>query len=200
MAVLQMQRMNLVAMKQNRKAILERLQEIGSLEIDVKAEDYAGTMQLDTAGMRAVFEKRAASADRALAILDEYVPEEKGLLSSFAGKPLVDCSELDEVIGKQQEYLAQIASVLSYEKQIGEDRATIQKLENQLEMLMPWKALDIPMNVSGTDKTTLLIGTIPEQVTEEIVLTALKTHQPPVDAAEVEIIKVERDATYLSVL
>ena len=43
MAVLQMQRMNLVAMKQNRKAILERLQELGGIEIDVKAEEFEGT-------------------------------------------------------------------------------------------------------------------------------------------------------------
>ena len=55
MAVLQMQRMNLVAMKQNRKAILERLQELGALEIDVPMEETEGIMLEDTSGQKAEF-------------------------------------------------------------------------------------------------------------------------------------------------
>ena len=44
MAVLQMQRISICAMKKNRKAILEELQSIGVLEIDaenIESEDYA---------------------------------------------------------------------------------------------------------------------------------------------------------------
>ena len=39
MAVLQMQRISICALKENRKAILERLQEFGAMEIDIRLED-----------------------------------------------------------------------------------------------------------------------------------------------------------------
>ena len=42
MAVLQMQRINVCALKENRKAILERLQEFGAMEIDIRLGDGAG--------------------------------------------------------------------------------------------------------------------------------------------------------------
>ena len=42
MAVLQMQRISLCALKKNRKAILERLQELGAMEIDIRLEDDSG--------------------------------------------------------------------------------------------------------------------------------------------------------------
>ena len=39
MAIVQMQRINICALKKNRKAILERLQELGAMEIDIQLED-----------------------------------------------------------------------------------------------------------------------------------------------------------------
>ena len=43
MAVLQMQRISICAMKKNRKAILERLQELGAMEIDIQLRMTADT-------------------------------------------------------------------------------------------------------------------------------------------------------------
>ena len=47
MAVLQMQRISLCALKKNRKAILERLQELGAMEIDIRLEDDSGYTTMD---------------------------------------------------------------------------------------------------------------------------------------------------------
>ncbi|MCD7922358.1 MAG: V-type ATP synthase subunit I [Clostridiales bacterium] len=200
MAVLQMQRMNLVAMKQNRKSILERLQEIGGIEIDVKAEEFEGTVCQDTSTPHATFEKRSATADQALEILDKFVPEKSSLLSSLAGKPLIERSELKKTVENQSEYMRQANQIVNLDKQITEATATIQKLENQAEALVPWEKMDIPMSTEGTAKTALYFGTMPELVSEEAVLTALKTHEPAVDQADVEILSTDKDTTYLSVL
>ncbi len=200
MAVLQMQRMNLVAMKQNRKSILERLQEIGGIEIDVKAEEFEGTVCQDTSTPHATFEKRSATADQALEILDKYVPEKSSLLASLAGKPLVERSELKKTVENQSEYMRQANQIVNLDKQITEATATIQKLENQAEALVPWEKLDIPMSTEGTAKTALYFGTMPDLVSEEAVLTALKTHEPAVDQADVEILSSDKDTTYLSIL
>ena len=200
MAVLQMQRMNLVAMKQNRKAILERLQEIGVLEINVKLKKSIKVEHQDTSTMRAAFEKRAATADTALEILAKYAPEKSSLLDSLAGKPLIERDEYEKTVENQQAYMDTANQIVAWEKEITEANANIQKLENQLEALVPWLNLDIPMNTPGTEQTVLYLGAISEPTSEEKVLTALKMHEPPVEAADVEILSNEKDATYLSVL
>jgi V/A-type H+-transporting ATPase subunit I len=200
MAVLQMQRMNLVAMKQNRKAILERLQELGALEIDVKLEETEGMTHQDTSASKAAFERNAAVADSAIEILDKYAPQKKSLLSSLEGKPLIEQSEYEKTVEHQQEYMTQANQIAAWEKEITEANANISKLENQAEALVPWMNLDIPMNFVGTEQTTLLLGTMPEQISEESVLTILKSHEPAVDAASVDIFSSGKDATYLSVL
>ena len=71
MAIVQMQRINICALKKNRKAILERLQELGAMEIDIQLEDDNLGEKQDVASSRALFERRAQTADQAL----EQAPE-----------------------------------------------------------------------------------------------------------------------------
>ncbi|MCC8141010.1 MAG: V-type ATP synthase subunit I [Lachnospiraceae bacterium] len=198
MAVVQMQRLNLVAMKQNRKAILERIQELGGMQIDIKTEDLEGTSHEDVSTQRSLFDKWSSTADQAIEVLDKYAPEETGLLAGMAGKPLVDRSEYDETVKNQEKYVEEATQIVDLDKQITEASASIQKLENQAETLVPWEKLDVPMNTTGTEKTAVYFGTLPEVMTEEQILTALKTHEPPVDGADVQIFSTDRDMTYLS--
>ena len=76
MAVLKMQRISICALKKDRKAILEKLQSLGVLEVApvIDGEDEY-FRKMDTAGQRSGFERATASADRALEIRERYVPE-----------------------------------------------------------------------------------------------------------------------------
>ncbi|MDD3339950.1 MAG: V-type ATP synthase subunit I, partial [Lachnospiraceae bacterium] len=79
MAVLQMQKISICALKKNRKGILEELQKTGSMEIIPDAGEDPSFEKMDVAGSRATFERTAHMADQALEILQEYVPEKKSL-------------------------------------------------------------------------------------------------------------------------
>ena len=70
MAVLKMQRITVCALKKNRKAILERLQALGTVEVDISLPKEEGLMQMDTGGSRFTFLKYAQMADRSLEILE----------------------------------------------------------------------------------------------------------------------------------
>ena len=85
MAVLQMQRISICGLKKDRKAILEKIQTLGVMEMSQIAEDEEGFEKMDTVNARQTFEKRAQAADQALAVLDAYVPVKKSLLSSLEG-------------------------------------------------------------------------------------------------------------------
>ena len=70
MAVLEMQRISICAMKRDRKAILEKLQSFGALEVNHVIGEDPDFVRMDTAGQKMGFEKAAASADQALEILE----------------------------------------------------------------------------------------------------------------------------------
>ena len=68
MAVLEMQRISICALKKERKKILEFLQQTGVVEIDANVQEDDVFQKMDTASARGVFEKNAQVAERALDI------------------------------------------------------------------------------------------------------------------------------------
>ena len=80
-----MQRISICALKKDRKAILEKLQSLGTLEVDHILDEDEDFHRMDTVGQKQGFEKAAASVDQALDILERYVPEEKSVFSALEG-------------------------------------------------------------------------------------------------------------------
>ena len=200
MAVLQMQRISICALKKNRKAILERLQELGAMEIDIQLEDDSGYRKMDISNSKATFEKQAQTADRALEILQEYVPEKSGLLSSLNGKPLIDRGMFARAEKNHENYLDTARRITALDKQIAEQKANIQKIQNQMEALVPWMGLTVPVGYTGTRKTSVLIGTIAGTQGLEELYGLLAKYAPEVDAVDVQVISSDKDYTYLAVV
>lgn len=200
MAVLQMQRINICALKKNRKAILERLQELGAMEIDIQLEDDSGYEKLDVGNSKATFEKQAQAADRALEILQQYAPEKKGMLDSLAGKPLIEKELFDKAARSQDNYIETARRIVSLDKQIAEQNANILKLQNQMETLVPWLSLTVPVSYTGTRKTAVLIGTIAGAVTLEGIYELVARYAPEVEAVDAQVISADKDYTYVAVV
>lgn len=200
MAIVQMQRINICALKKNRKAILERLQELGAMEIDIQLEDDSLCEKQDVASSRALFERRAQTADQALAILNVYAPEKKGMLDSLAGKPLVEKELFEKAAENQDQYMATASRIVTLDKQIAESKAAVLKIQNQVEALAPWLSLTVPVNYTGTRKTAVLIGTMPNPQDQQSVLNLLASAVPDVEAVDVELISTDKDFTYLAVI
>ena len=117
MAVLQMQRMSICALKKDRKAILEKIQSMGVMEINHVLDEDEDFRRMDTANARSSFEKAANSADRALEILNEYAPVKTSMLSSLEGKKLVDAKVHEEVILKREELLKVVSQIQALDKE-----------------------------------------------------------------------------------
>ena len=64
MAVLKMQRISICALKKDRKAILEKLQSLGVVEINHVIEEDEDFKKMDTAGQKAGFEKASTLQNR----------------------------------------------------------------------------------------------------------------------------------------
>ena len=200
MAVLQMQRMSICALKKDRKAILEKIQSMGVMEINHVLDEDEDFRRMDTANARSSFEKAANSADRALEILNEYAPVKTSMLSSLEGKKLVDAKVHEEVIRKREELLKVVSQIQVLDKEKAENKAEILKLENRIESLVPWLSLDIPMNATGTKKTSVILGSIPGLADISGIYEILADAAPEVEAADAYVISSGQDMTCIAVI
>ncbi len=86
MAVLQMKRISICALKSDRKKILEILQRQEVIEIDdILVEDNVFS-KADTASSQLLFEKSQNEARQALEIINTYDLEKKSLLAMLEGR------------------------------------------------------------------------------------------------------------------
>ena len=175
MAVMQMQRISICALKQHRKAILEKLQAMGIIELTDALTEDTYFHRMDTVNDRILFEKTASMSDRSLDILEGYAPEKKGLLSALEGKTLVEAEVQEDVVRRKDELLEIVRRIQALDKENAECKAEILKLENTIQSLVPWLKLDVPMKAQETEYTSMIFGTLPGNMNLESVYAAVAT-------------------------
>ena len=199
MAVLQMQRISICALKRDRKAILEQLQSMGVMEMHQVAQDETGFEKMDTQSAKVSFEKRVQLTENPLDVLNQYAPEKKSMFASLEGNELIDKADWDEVAVKQEAVMDVADLLIADHKKIAEAQAEIVKLQTQIESLAPWMSLEVPMNYPGTKKTAMFLGTIAADMTLEMVYEKIAEDNPDLEAFDISVISQDRDAVYLSV-
>ena len=200
MAVLEMQRISICAMKKDRKAILEKLQSFGALEVNHVIGEDPDFVRMDTAGQKLGFEKAASSADQALEILEKYAPEKKSIFSSLEGKELIEPETEKEVQAERRELLKTAKALYDLDRERAEQLASITKLENSIESLTPWLPLDVPMKQKGTRRTAMLLGSMPGEMTMERICEVIAEKVPDAVGTDVHIVSSEQSAVYLAVV
>lgn len=196
MAMLQMQRVNIIALKKDRKSILELLQRRGVMEVnDVFPEDSI-FQRMDTSYARTGFEKNISLAKDAVDIINKYSPENKPLLSMLNGRKAITVEEYALFKDKYEKVVESAYRIIACSKTIAENKAEILKLEAQAEMLQPWLKLDIPLNFTGTKYTKSFIGTIPKEWTLDELYEKLADYMP----INIDIISSSKEQTCIFVL
>lgn len=200
MAVMQMRRVNICALHQDRKAILEKLQKNGWMEIDREQKDGDTFRRMDTVGARNQFQKELHQTERALEILGEYAPEEKVSFAGLRGKPVIEEDIYDFGAKKGESLLKVIDELIEKDKEIIDQKAIIQRLENQKEELAPWLSLTVPMSYKGTKKSDFFVGTISAELSERQIEEQLSLKVPECSLYSINVLYSSKDMTYLAVV
>lgn len=183
MAVLQMQRISICALKKNRKAILETLQRRGVVEIsDVELDEDDGFFEkADTAQAKSSFDRNVTLANQALEVLDTYAPVKSSMLDMFAGRAPITVREYEEQIQQREQAISLANKLTALSKKVAENRAEIVKRRTQMEALEPWMGLDVSLRFTGTKKTAAFIGSFSEEATLDWIYQQIAAHAPGVD-------------------
>lgn len=200
MAMLKMQRIHIYALIKYCKDILETLQRRGVVEIEnVDLEDSVFFKE-DTSPLQAQYNRSAATATEAREILSRYVPQKKGLLSSFKGREPLSTDAYNKLVDDTQDTLRIAYDIISYQKNIDMNEAEKIKYQSQLEAIRPWLSLDLPMTFTGTSTTSAFIGKFSEKKSSTDITTELAELIPDIEGIDVEIISSDENQTCVFIL
>ena len=195
MAVVPMKRLELFALRRDRKAILELLQRRGVVEVESTQASGEVFRQADTSQAQQELETQARLLEQAVELLDHTVPVKKGMLSFLAGRKPVTWEEYQRQGQEAPALLEQAREILRLGKQVTDSEAQAQRLEAQLETLGPWMALDLPLDAKGTGSTRVFLGSFPQALEEGALKAQLAQRLPQVSGIEAEVLSCQAQQT-----
>lgn len=199
MAVLQMQRMSITGLRKERKGVLERLQSLGVMEISqIDGSKFQMEVE-DTTEQRQEFEKKVNLFEQALGVLEEYAPRQAGMFQSLEGKAQLGKKRLEEIVEKKSGLVDTAQFILAASREIGEYKVEIHGFKNQIESLSVWKDLDLPLSYTGTQKVSLLLGTISAEIPLEDIYQRLEEEEA-IGGVELKEVYQGKDVSYLAIL
>lgn len=176
MSVVPMKRISVIAMKKDRKAVLEYLQVLGVVEVSFKRKEDEVFRKQDMSAQQRMFEQRAAQAEEALQILKNNAPEKTSIAAALTGRVEMSRQEFDEKLARREEILKECSSVIELDKHLAETVSSIPKLKDQKKALEPWMNFDLPLDLKETRKTAIFTGTLQGEYDRESLYTALKKY------------------------
>lgn len=176
MAILKMKKLRLIAVRSRKDDLLRELirhgcVEFSELESEIQGSEVEGVVRRESVDLTTL-KSRYSSFSHAIALLDSYAPKKSKLLQA---KPELDEAVLLDDTGLNGA-LKIAESIEGYDARLKRISAEESRQRSVIESLQPWLELDMPLNLEGTERCGVLMGTLP-----------VKTELATVAAATAEI-------------
>lgn len=182
-----MKTVRIVALRQDRKRLLEHLQDSALIQIKKTEKSHNGFEHVDMSRPMQVFERNVTLTEQALKVLDSVSPEKGSLLASLKGRREIDPDEIGVIAEKSGEVISVCKRLTELDKKRADNAAERIRIATQLTQLEAWQRLDIPLNTSETKSTAVFVGTFPEQYNEKALQEAMAAESPKLEyALEIE--------------
>ena len=197
MAIEKMKKLRLLAVRDQKKALLRRLQLLGCMEV---SEPELSELSPE---LRQHLSKEGSDATRcrtdhavlvqAVELLDRYAPVKKGLLSpkpETEVKTLLDDSTLQATLDTARR-------IVTIDETVRRINAESARISGSIDALRPWLRLDYPLDGQGTQRCAVTLGFAPA-------LTALSELRQSLAEVteEAELVSVSDDSSqhYLALI
>ena len=176
-----MESVRIVALREDRKRLLEHLQDSALIQVKKRDRSENGFSKVDMTSQMQVFERNVSLTETSLKILDEYVREKKGLLDSFKGRREIDPDEIGVIASNAGEVMTVCNRIISLNKKLTDNAAEKVRINTTLAQLEAWKNLDIPLNTQDTKSTAVFIGSLPSAYTEASLKERIAEENPKLE-------------------
>ncbi len=194
MAIVQMKKLRLLAVRDSKEELLKELTLRGCVEFSetesaLEGSEEASLVHRESSELSAL-KTRHASLTHAVSLLDQYAPKKTKLLSA---KPELENRVLLDDTGLAGA-LRTAETIEGYDARIKRIGAEESRLRSVIESLQPWLGLDLPLNFEGTGRTSALMGSIPSRFPMETVSAAIEAVD---EEAEIFSIHEEKKSRYV---
>ena len=176
-----MKKVQIIALRQDRKRLLEHLQDSALIHIKKCDKPEKGFSKVDMTSQMQVFERNVNLTEQALKILDDNAREKKGLLSSFAGRREIDPDEIGVLASNAGEVINVCTRITELNKEIADNNAEQIRINTSLAQLEAWQKLDIPLDTGETRSTAVFIGSLPEEYSESSLSELIASENPKLE-------------------
>lgn len=198
MAKVKLNKVEIVALLEDSKAIIDLLQRSGTLEIG-SFEPREDLQQFYVGNVVSQFERYADLAQRAYEILTSYAPRKKSLLDSFSARTEISAAEFDKRVEDADDVLSLCSDIVAYKKASEDKQASVIRLRAANDRLEPWLKLDVPTGSKQYSVLTVLSGTLPGEWDRGAALGKIAQYAPDAELYDAEIISSGKVQTCLTV-
>ena len=194
MAILKMKRLRLMIARSQKDELLRALIRLGcvqfsELEDEVQSLENLHRGESDTLSLKSDH----AALLRAVELLGKYAPEKKPLLSSpleVEGDVLLGAEGIGEALALAGEIIAADERIRRIGSEESRERAVI-------ESLSPWLPLDLPLDVDGTERSSVLLGSVPAKIPLDKLREAL---EGVTEESELFEVSADKKASYVMIV
>ena len=169
MAILPMKHIEIIAMQKDAKKIVDLLQRLGTVDVTERdADDETEELNLfPTRTSLNQLEKTSASIQHAISLVEEFSTVKKPFLSGFAGREELTSEEFNARAAKNDETMKIVYDIEALDRKIASETTVRTHTQHQLDAILPWEKLDIPMQYTGSQKTACITGQFSEAYDEK---------------------------------
>ena len=168
MAILPMKHIEVIALQKDAKQIVDLLQRLGTVDVTERSsEDVTEELNLFASGSSLnQLDKSYNMVQHAISLVEEYADVKSSLLSSFEGRKALSEEEFNKRIDKIDDTMKVVYDIEALDRTISSSILTSKHTRTQLDAILPWEKLDIPMQFEGTSKTSCIVGYLPQSYDE----------------------------------
>ena len=164
MSIVKMKKIRLFAVRSQKDALLSELMHLGCVEFSepeslVREPEVFSLVKKESSELER-FRSEHTELQRALDFMDQYAPTKSSL---FAVRPVVSAKKLlDESLLDERLELAK--SIETLDGQIRRLSALETQQKNLIEALSVWTDYDVPLEITGTQYASIVLGGIPSTI------------------------------------
>ena len=194
MAILKMKRLRLMIARSQKDELLRALIRLGCVQFSELEEEVQSIEGL----RRAESETLSVKSDhavllRAVDLLGKYAPEKKAMLSAppeVEGDTLLSSEGTADALALANEIIAADERIRRIGSEESRERAVI-------ESLVPWLPLDLPLDVDGTERSSVLLGSFPIKISLDKVR---ETIEGVTEESELFEVSKDKKASYVMIV
>ncbi|MBR6567232.1 MAG: V-type ATP synthase subunit I [Clostridia bacterium] len=193
MAKIKLVHFELVSLLDESKKLVEFLQKSGVAELENTENENLTKYQTDYIVNQ--FIKKHNKAVKAYEILEKYCQLKKPFVEAFSDSKEIEYSDYRLISDRADELLDLCAEIISLEEKIGELNSQKAEKEALVSFYGPWISLDIPMASKRTAATSIFIGSFPQELTKEEILSLISSREDYPEDVEIEVVSKQKMLT-----